>query len=150
MQPKNIMETWHIWIIIALILFIIEIFTSGFAVFCISVGAMAAAIASALDVEIKWQIVWFSVATLASFAAVRPLMIKYFHKKSKQVQTNTNALIGRVAIVSETIDFDNNSGRVKIDGDVWKAVSSKREIIEIGEKTIIEQVNTTILTVKRL
>ena len=40
------METWHIWIIIALLLFIIEIFTSGFAIFCISVGAIAAAIAS--------------------------------------------------------------------------------------------------------
>lgn len=47
------METWHIWIIIALLLFIIEIFTSGFAIFCISVGAIAAAIASELDMELK-------------------------------------------------------------------------------------------------
>lgn len=144
------MEIWHIWIIIALLLFIIEILTSGFALFCISVGAIAAAIASGLDVGLKGQLVWFSIATLASYVTVRPLMIKYFYKKSKQVRTNTDSLIGRVAIVSETIDIDNNSGRVKIDGDVWKAVTSAREIIEIGEKTVVEQVNSTILTVKKL
>lgn len=51
------METWHIWIIIALLLFIIEIFTSGFAIFCISVGAIAAAIASELDMELKGQLI---------------------------------------------------------------------------------------------
>ncbi len=144
------METWHIWIIIALLLFIIEIFTSGFAVFCISVEAIAGAIASRFDMGLKEQLIWFSVATFASFVTIRPLMIKYFYKKSKQVQTNTNALIGRVAIVTETIDIDNNSGRVKIDGDVWKAVTLKREIIEIGEKTVVEKVATTILTVKKL
>ncbi|WP_281511930.1 NfeD family protein [Alistipes finegoldii] len=144
------METWHIWIIIALLLFIIEIFTSGFAVFCISVGAIAAAIASGLDMGLKEQLIWFSVATLASFVAVRPLMIKYFHKKSKQVQTNTNALIGKTVIVTETIDIDHNSGRVKIDGDVWRAIASEGEIIEIGEKVVVEQVNSTILTVKKL
>ena len=146
----NIMETWHIWIIIALLLFIIEIFTSGFAIFCISVGAIAAAIASELDMELKGQLICFSIATFASFVAVRPLMIKYFHKKSKQVQTNTNALIGRTAIVTETIDVGHNSGRVKIDGDVWRAIASKGEIIEIGEEAIVEQVNSTILTVKKL
>ena len=139
------METWHIWIIIALLLFIIEIFTSGFAIFCISVGAIAAAIASELDMELKGQLICFSIATFASFVAVRPLMIKYFHKKSKQVQTNTNALIGRTAI-----DVGHNSGRVKIDGDVWRAIASKGEIIEIGEEAIVEQVNSTILTVKKL
>lgn len=144
------METWHIWIIIALLLFIIEIFTSGFAVFCISVGAIAAAIASELDMELKGQLICFSIATLASFVAGRPLMIKYFQKKSKQVQTNTNALIGRTAIVTETIDVGHNSGRVKIDGDVWRAIASEGEIIEIGEKVAVEQVNSTILTVKKL
>ena len=44
----------------------------------------------------------------------------------------------------------DNSGRVKIDGDVWRAIASKGEIIEIGEEAIVEQVNSTILTVKKL
>ena len=41
------MEIWHIWVIAALILIIVEIFTQGFAVFCLALGALAAAIASA-------------------------------------------------------------------------------------------------------
>ncbi len=143
------MEIWHIWIIIALLLFIIEIFTSGFAVLCISIGAIATAIVSGLDVcGLKGQIIWFSLTTLVSIVIIRPLMIKYFYKKSGHVLTNTDALIGRMAIVTERID--NNSGRAKIDGDDWKVIASDGEMVEIGEKVVVEQVSSTILIVKKL
>ena len=33
------MEPWHIWIIVALLFFVLEIFTPGFAVACLSIGA---------------------------------------------------------------------------------------------------------------
>ena len=49
------MEGWHIWVIIALVFVIVEMFTSGFAVMCISFGCVFGAVASALDWEIKWQ-----------------------------------------------------------------------------------------------
>ena len=39
------MEIWHIWIIAALVFVIIEIFTSTFAVVCLSVGCVGGAIA---------------------------------------------------------------------------------------------------------
>lgn len=144
------MEAWHIWIIIALLLFIVEIFTSGFAVFCISVGAVFAAISYCIGFEFEGQLIWFLVATLISFVMVRPLMVKYFYKRSKEVLTNKDSLIGRVAIVSERIDARNNSGRVKIDGDVWRAITVDCEIVKIGEKIVVEQINSTILIVKKL
>ena len=40
------MEEWHVWIIAALLLFLIEIFTTGFAVICLSIGAVAGAVAA--------------------------------------------------------------------------------------------------------
>ena len=144
-----IMEIWHIWIIIALLFFILEIFTSGFAVICISIGALAAAAVAGMNIGIKGQLLWFSIATVISFVTVRPVMLKYFHRKSGQVPTNTEALIGRVAIVCETIDSSKNSGAVKIDGDIWRAESEKGKIIGIGEKTTVMRIDSTVLTVKK-
>ena len=37
------MEIWHIWIIVALVLVIVEIFTTGFAVVCLAVGCVGGA-----------------------------------------------------------------------------------------------------------
>lgn len=111
------MEIWHIWVILALILVIVEIITSGFAVICFSAGALAGAITAAAGCEIKTQIIWFAAVSLIAFVTVRPVLLKYLHRKKHRVATNADALIGRTAVVSEKIDPENGTGRVKIDGD---------------------------------
>lgn len=143
------MEPWHIWVIVALVFVIVEIFTSGFAVMCISVGCLFGALASSLDWELKWQLLAFAVGTAVAFMTVRPLVCRLFYKKSGEVKTNVDALVGRKAVVSERIAGEFNSGRVKVDGDDWKAVSSGAESIEVGEVVEITAVNSVILTVKR-
>ena len=57
------MEVWHIWVIVALVFVIVEMFTSGFAVMCISFGCIFGAVASALDWELKWQLLVFAIGT---------------------------------------------------------------------------------------
>jgi len=143
------MEIWHIWIIVALVFFIIEMFTSGFAIACLSFGGVAAAIAALCGAGIKMQFIWFAILTFIAFVAVRPLIMKFFYKdKGAGVKTGVEALISREARVSETIDPESGSGRVAVDGDDWKAVASER--IEKGEKVVIEKVGSVIVTVKKL
>lgn len=141
------MEIWHIWIIVALIFFILEIFTPGFAVACLSIGAIGSAIASACDWTLKIQLLVFAVVTLLAFVLVRPVMLKLFHKNSKEVATNTDALIGRQALVSEEIK-PVVGGRVKIDGDDWKAVTADGKSVEAGKVVRIVKVESVILTVE--
>ena len=143
------MEAWHIWVIIALIFVIVEIFTSGFAVMCISFGCLFGAGAAALDWEIKWQLLVFAVGTVLAFMTVRPLVYKFFYNKNHEVKTNAEALIGRRAIVSERIEGELHPGRVKVDGDDWKAISLEKEAIEVGEAVEITAINSIILTVKK-
>ena len=69
------MEVWHVWMIIALLLVVIEVFTSGFAVLCFSIGAVAAAVMSATDCELKWQILVFAVFSALGFVLVGPLLL---------------------------------------------------------------------------
>ena len=144
------MEIWHIWVIIALIFVIVEIFTSGFAVMCISIGALFGAIVSALDWEFKWQILVFAIGTIVALLTIRPLVYKLFYNKSRDVKTNAEALIGRRAITTERIEGELHPGRVKVDGDEWKAISLEAEPIEVGEAVEITTLNSIIVTVKKL
>ena len=141
-------EVWHIWIIIAVILFITEVFFPTFLPACIAIGCLFAGIVSAFDCGIKIQLLAFVAGTLIAFFGVRPLMLKYFHKKSGNVKTNMEALIGKVGRVTETINSAKNEGRIVVEGDDWKAETEHDEIVNIGEKVEIVQVNSTLLIVK--
>ena len=119
------MDAWSIWLIVAFAFFLLEIFTNGIAVICFSFGALAAALVAGLGGNITWQVIVFAVVSLLSLIFIRPILVKLFYKGGKdEVKTNADAIIGRVGIVTEEINNDKNTGRVKVDGDYWKAVSS--------------------------
>lgn len=143
------MEPWQIWIIVALGFFILEIFTPGFAVACLSIGAIGSAIGTAFGCELKFQILIFALVTLLAFVLIRPLVLKFFYSKSENVATNVDALIGRQAIVSEEIK-PVIGGRVKVDGDDWKAVTADGKSVEAGKIVRILKVDSVILTVEEI
>ncbi|MDX9791384.1 MAG: NfeD family protein [Candidatus Kapabacteria bacterium] len=143
-------EIWHVWIIIAVILFIVEIFTPSFIFGSIAVGCILAGVSSAFGFGIKVQLIAFAIGTLVAFFGIRSFMLKYFHKKSNKIKTNTDALIGKIGRVTETINTAQNVGRIMVEGDDWKAETENDEIINAGEKVEIVAVNSTILTVKSI
>jgi len=143
-------QPWHIWVIVALICFIIEIFTSGFAVACFSIGAIAAAVGCACHCSLVWQIVIFAVFSFIAFVFVRPLVIKYFFKTCKGGKTNADALVGKKGKVSQDIDPETGYGRVAIDGDDWKAVSLDGGLIKKGTTVEVVSIDSIIITVKTI
>ncbi|MBO7074521.1 MAG: NfeD family protein [Bacteroidales bacterium] len=145
------MTIWQIWLLIAALFVVIEIFTSGFAVACFSVGCVFGAILAACELSLTWQVVAFAVGTFLAFVFIRPIVMKYLDKKTNDngVKTNMDSIIGKTAVVTEKIE-ENGFGRVKIDGDEWKAQTFNGSAIEVGEKVIIESYESIILTVKKL
>ena len=77
-------------------------------------------------------------------------MLKFVDRKSKDVKTNADALVGKRAVVSESIDAAQHTGRVAVDGDDWKAVSEDGSVIEKGTEVEIVKLDSIILTVKQL
>ena len=144
------MEAWHIWVIVALVFVIVEIFTTGFAVMCISFGCLFGAAVSLFELDVKWQLLAFAVGTVLAFLTVRPLVYKFFYKKGQEVKTNAEALVGRRAIVTECVGDEMHPGRVKVDGDDWKAISLDAEPIEVGDTVEIMAINSIIVTVKKI
>ena len=143
------MEYYQIWLIAAIVLVIIELLTAGFGVICFAIGALFSALAAYLDLGLLWQLLIFAVTSVLTFIFLRPILIKLLERKSKDVKTNADALIGKAALVSETIDATQNTGRVAVDGDDWKAVSADGSIINKGEKVKIVSRDSIILTVKK-
>lgn len=143
------MTPWQIWIIVALLFFLLEIFTAGFAVACFSIGALFSAAADAIGLSFLWQLAIFAVVSILALIFIRPLIVKLFYK-GKDEKTNADALLGRVGTVSEAIEPDSGKGRVAIDGDVWKAVSSDGSPVEVGAKVKVISRDSIIITVERI
>ena len=144
------MEVYQIWLIVAIILVILEIATAGFGVICFAIGAGFAALVAGLGGSATWQIVIFAAISLLTFIFLRPVVIRFLEKRSKDVKTNAEAIVGRKGIVSERIDAAQHTGRVAIDGDDWKAVSEDGSVIEKGQTVEIVKLDSIILTVKSI
>lgn len=142
------MEIWHLWIISALVLFIVEIFTPGFLVACFGISCLVTGLVAFLGMGIKVQIIILSVSTLAVFFGIRPLILKYFYSSAKDIKTNVHALIDKTGRVLERIDPMTDKGRVIIGGEDWKAVSIDETTIEKDNKIIVVKVEGTKLFVK--
>ena len=139
---------YYYWLIAAIVLVIIEICTAGFGALCFALGAAFSALVSGLGGSFTWQILVFVVVSLLTFIFLRPVVVRFLDKKSKDVKTNAEAIIGRKGIVSERIDASQHTGRVAIDGDDWKAVSEDGSVIEKGTDVEIIKLDSIIVTVK--
>lgn len=142
------MQAYLIWLIIAFALVIFEICSATFGAICFAIGAGFSALVAGLGLDLTWQIIVFAVVSLLTFIFLRPFMLKFLDRNAKDVKTNADALLGRKAIVSERIDAAQHTGRVAIDGDDWKAVSSDGAVIEKGTEVTIVKMDSIILTVK--
>ena len=78
---------------------------------------------------------------------VRPIALRYFHRGEDKRESNAEALIGRIGLVTDAIPA-NGYGRVKIDGDSWKAKSGNREAIEAGKHARVMKLESIIATVE--
>jgi len=138
---------WQLWTLIGVICLILELTSGDFFIMCFSIGAFITAVVSAFVPSFIGQIIVFAVASLLCLLFVRPLALKYFHRKDEDRPSNVDAMVGRKGVVTETIEA-GGFGRVKIDGDSWKACSENDVAIGKGERVEVVAINSAIITVK--
>ena len=138
---------WKIWLIISGICLIVESFTLGFFVFWFSIGAICALITSLFTTNIIIQSTVFVITSTLLLLLTKPL-IKKFVKTPKTKPTNVYSIIGKEGIVLETIDSINGTGKVKVNGELWSAISDSN--IEKNEKIKVISVNGVKLKVEKI
>ena len=129
---------WYIWLIIAGIFLIFEIFTAGFLLFWLSIGALITMIVSFFTSNIAIQTAVFVVSSAILIFATKPFVKKF--AKTKTVKTNAFSIVGQNGIVIKDIDSINSKGQIKVDGEVWSAVGKNDVNIEKGTEVEIVEI----------
>lgn len=138
---------WQFWLVLSGICLIIESFTLGFFVFWFSIGALFALIVSLFTTNIVIQSVVFIVSSTILLLLTKPL-IKKIVKTPKTKSTNVYSIIGKEGIVLESIDNLNSTGKVKVNGELWSAISDSN--IEKGETIKVLSINGVKLKVEKV
>jgi len=143
------MEDWLIWFLACVALLVAEMFTAGFWIACLAVGAAVAGVVALIPgLGPATQGIAFAIASVASMAGLRPRLMHYFQLgPGSELRTGVDALLGKTAIVTERIG--PGTGRVKVDGEDWRGASSDATVIEPGTPVTIIQVDGTTLMVEK-
>jgi membrane protein implicated in regulation of membrane protease activity len=139
------------WLILAIALIVLELFTYQFVSIWFAVGALITTLFTAIfsDLDIWWQVLIFVVSSLAFLFATRPLVRKLLAKRGRAHETNLELIIGKDAVVVEDIDNIKGFGAVKINGLVWSARSQNDEDIRAGEIVVIKKIEGNKTIVKK-
>lgn len=142
------LHSWVIWLILCGAFLIAEIFTVSFLMFWPGIGAFFAFIASILGFSVPIQIGVFAISTILMLVFMKPLVKKLF--KTKHVPMNNNAMIGKQAIVIKEIDNINSKGQVKVNGELWSAISDNNQLIEADSIVEVISIDGVKLRVKKI
>jgi membrane protein implicated in regulation of membrane protease activity len=116
------------WLIIAFLFLICEVGHPGLFFFLsFGIGAVVAGLSTLITESAVIQSLLFLICSIiAAF-----ILMMCFKKRMKQVHytTNVEALIGKNGLVIKTI-YHEQTGQVKIGGEIWSARSINNEKIE--------------------
>jgi membrane protein implicated in regulation of membrane protease activity len=133
-------QIWHVWVVLGIVLFIVELFTPSFFAASLGVAVFGVAIAAAFSASPTVQMAIFVVTAIAVFFAARPFFMRTLRGGALETRTGVQALIGREALVVEPIDNTVNAGRVKIAGEFWKAASADGRPVPDGSTVVVERI----------
>ena len=135
------------WIAAFIVLAAAEALTVSLTCIWFAGGAVVAAITALFGVPFWVQMLIFIVVTCLLFALTRPVAKRYLN--SKVQKTNTDALIGQTALVTQDIDNLNAKGQVKVEGQIWTARSISDDVqLHEGQKVMIESISGVKVIVK--
>ncbi len=126
---------WQIWLLIAILFFILEMMGPGFLLFWVGIGALITMVVSLFVDSIAIQIGVWVISSIALLFCTRPFANKF--AKTDTTVTNAKSIIGKTGIVTKEINPMKETGQIKVNGEVWSAKSSKENVIEEGAQIII-------------
>ena len=136
------------WIAAILLFLVVEAATAGLTCIWFALGSAAALLTAWLKGPIWLQATWFLLVSTAALFLTRPLAKKYINAEKQP--TNADRVLGRIGIVTETVDNIAAAGAVKVDGQVWTARSADGEVIAMGEQVTALEIQGVKLIVKKI
>lgn len=139
------MASYIVWTSIFVVLCVVEANTASLTCIWFALGALVTLIGSYLGIPYAWQAPVFVISSVMFLILTRPLVKKKLTPNKEK--TNTDRLIGKTAIVTDSITPDKFAGTVTVGGQVWSAVSSDGKAIAAGKEVNIEAIDGVKLVV---
>ena len=108
-----------IWIGFFILSIIVEANTMNLIAIWFMPGTLAAIVLAFLNVAVWIQVLVWLLITTAVFAATWRLPARLRHPKHQP--TNADRVIGQTALVTETISDREQTGQVRVMGQIWSA-----------------------------
>jgi membrane protein implicated in regulation of membrane protease activity len=138
----EMIEHWHIWLIIAFLILIIELMSGTYFLLALAGGAALTSIVTWwITPDVTAQLFIFAVASTITYS-----LLLTFRKKKEVANTDgTTHMLGQQV---QVVDHINPLGRVKYKGVLWQAKSEDN--LKKGSFAEIIAVDGSTLTVKAL
>ena len=136
-----------IWVIVVVLGFVIEEFTSSLVSIWFSVAALISLVLAIAEFNVYIQLAVFAALVVILIFASRPLAKKLM--MNTEVKTNADKLCGMIGTVTKTIEPDEK-GSVKVDYQEWTAISFKNQLIEENTKVVIKGISGNKLIVDEI
>ena len=128
-----------LWLAAVVVLLVIEIATLGLTTIWFAGGALIAGIVAVAGA---------GIVSLILLIFTRPVAVKYLNVN--RTRTNAESLIGKEAVVTQTIENLKNQGQVIVGGIEWTARTGDNEtVIEKDTVVEIERIEGVKLIVKK-
>jgi membrane protein implicated in regulation of membrane protease activity len=139
-------KIWYIWMIIAALFVVGEIFTAGFFLFWFGLGAAVAGVLAILGLGFGWQLGAFVLVSGLLFVVSRRFAERFSKKQPPGI--GADRVIGKEGMVLEEIDNAKNTGRVRLKKEEWRAESDLGDVIPMGSQVEVIRLEGTHLVVK--
>lgn len=140
---------WIIWLIAAIIFFLGEVFTEGFFLLWFAIGALVGLLLTLFTDNIIIQFLFFIITSIVLLLSTQKITTNFLNNR-KKVESNVNALIGKNAKVIEALDPIEGAGKVKVNGEVWKAIpQDNSQTFEVGETVVIKDIDGVKLIIQK-
>jgi membrane protein implicated in regulation of membrane protease activity len=136
-----------IWVGIAALFIVGEIFTESFFLFPFGIGAGVAALLNAVGMPSWMQ--WAAFVVVSGVLVLLSRRLAERFSKEPPERMGVDRLIGEMAVVIETIDPLTDAGRVRVKKDHWRATSADESKIEKDTTVRVIRVEGVHLVVER-
>lgn len=130
---------WVVWLVVALVCFIIEMVTLEFTFLMIGMASVVGLVASITGLEWWVQVLVAAAAALLLLFLVRPKLLQRLHQSGEVAKQGVEALIGMAGEVTRM--FERGAGEVTLsNGDVWTARLSpavRPRDPDVGERIVV-------------
>ena len=132
----------------AMVLFgAVEAATAGLVSIWFVAGSAAALIGALLGAGLGVQVALFVAVSALALAVTRPLVRRY--ASGRAVPTNLDRVLGQTGKVTETVDNENSTSAVYVDGKTWTARSADGAVIPAGSRVEVLRMEGVKLFVKK-